>query len=271
VIVASLVFGRRLARVAKKGEAIGLMVPNSIGAAVAFLALQATGRVPAMLNHTAGVDAVLSACRTAQLRTVVTSRRFIELAKLDALAAQLGGAVEIIWLEDLRARLGVVDKLYGLFALRLRDGAAASASSPRTRGDPLPRVRRAPKGVVLSTPSPANRRQLRRVDFSRLTRCSTRCRCSTAWPHCRVPTAALAGVRVSLYPSPLHYRSSPSSPTTWRNLVIRHRHLLAGYGRAPTAGFLCPAPCVRRAEAVRDETRWCGPSASGSASSKAMA
>src|SRR5436305_9077772 len=117
VIVASLVLDRRLARVAKQGEAVGLMVPNSIGAAVAFFGLEANGRVPAMLNHTAGADAVLSACRTAGLRVVVTSRRFIELAKLETLAERLAEAVDIVWLEDLRGQLGLADKIYGLFAL----------------------------------------------------------------------------------------------------------------------------------------------------------
>ena len=111
------------------------MLPNSIGAALAFLALQATGRVPAMLNHTAGVDAVLSACRTAGLHLVITSRRFVELAKLDALAERAGRqTVEIVWLEDLRATLGLADKLYGLVAPRFaasrhrRLGIAASRS-----------------------------------------------------------------------------------------------------------------------------------------------
>ena len=90
-VAASLVLGRRLARGTARGETVGLMLPNSVGAALAFLALQATGRVPAMLNHTAGVDGVLSACRTAGLRRVVTSRRFVELAKLDAARRALGG------------------------------------------------------------------------------------------------------------------------------------------------------------------------------------
>ena len=107
VIATSLVLGRRLARRTERGEAVGIMLPNSIAAGVAFLALQAIGRVPAMLNHTAGVDAVLSACRTAGLRLVITSRRFVELAKLDALAAALAQTVEIVWLEDLRATLGI--------------------------------------------------------------------------------------------------------------------------------------------------------------------
>ncbi len=105
-IAASLVLGRRLARGTARGDTVGLMLPNSVGAALAFLALQATGRVPAMLNHTAGIDGVLSACRTAGLRRVITSRRFVELAKLDALAERLAGEVELIWLEDVREKLG---------------------------------------------------------------------------------------------------------------------------------------------------------------------
>src|SRR5262249_6102030 len=101
-----------------RGETVGLMVPNSVAAAIAFLGLQATGRVPAMLNHTSGADGVLSSCRTAGLRRGVTSRRFVELAKLGALAERLAEEVELVWLEDVRTRLGFGDKLYGAVAQR---------------------------------------------------------------------------------------------------------------------------------------------------------
>src|SRR5262249_25323573 len=117
-IAASLVLGRRLARGTASGEMVGLMLPTSVGAAIAFLALQAAGRVPAMLNHTSGIDGVLSACRTAGLRRVVTSRRFVELAKLADLAEQLAGELDLVWLEDVRAKLSLFDKLYGAVALR---------------------------------------------------------------------------------------------------------------------------------------------------------
>jgi acyl-[acyl-carrier-protein]-phospholipid O-acyltransferase/long-chain-fatty-acid--[acyl-carrier-protein] ligase len=239
------------------------MVPNSIGAAVAFLALQATGRVPAMLNHTAGADAVLSACRTAQLRTIVTSRRFIELAKLDALAAQLGGAVEIIWLEDLRARLGLVDKLYGLFALRFaasrhrRLGILASdpAAILFTSGS-----EGTPKGVVLSHANLlANRRQLAaRVDFSPADQVLN------ALPmfHSFGLTAGfllplLAGVRVFLYPSPLHYRIVPElAYGIGATLLFGTDTFLAGYGRAAHPyDFYALRYVFAGAEAVREETR----------------
>ncbi|HEU0218967.1 MAG TPA: MFS transporter, partial [Stellaceae bacterium] len=45
LIAASLVLGRRLGRITARGEIVGVMLPNSVGAAVGFLALQATGRV----------------------------------------------------------------------------------------------------------------------------------------------------------------------------------------------------------------------------------
>ena len=108
------------------------MLPNSVGAALAFLGLQATGRVPAMLNHTSGIDGVLSACRTAGLRLVVTSRRFVELAKLDASRRPRWPArCELVWLEDVRAEIGLVDKLYGAVAPRL---AGPLAPPARHRG-----------------------------------------------------------------------------------------------------------------------------------------
>ncbi|HEX2151370.1 MAG TPA: AMP-binding protein, partial [Stellaceae bacterium] len=263
VIAASLVLGRRLARHTERGEAVGVMVPNSIAAGVAFLALQATGRVPAMLNHTSGVDAVLSACRTAEIRTVITSRRFIELAKLDSLAAALADAVEIVWLEDLRAKLGVFDKLYGLIAPRIaaarhrRFGIAASdpAVILFTSGS-----EGAPKGVVLSHANLlANRRQLAaRVDFSPADHLLN----PLPMFHSFGLTGGfllplLSGVRVFLYPSPLHYRIVPElAYGIGATVLFGTDTFLAGYARAASPyDFYALRYVFAGAEPVREETR----------------
>jgi acyl-[acyl-carrier-protein]-phospholipid O-acyltransferase/long-chain-fatty-acid--[acyl-carrier-protein] ligase len=263
VVAASLVLGRRLARMAGKGEAVGLMVPNSIGAAIAFLGLEAFGRVPAMLNHTAGADAVLSACRTAGLRAVVTSRRFIELAKLENLVERLAAAVEIVWLEDLRGQLGLIDKIYGLFAPRVaarrhrRRGIAASdpAAILFTSGS-----EGAPKGVVLSHANLlANRRQIAaRVDFSP----SDQVLNALPMFHSFGLTAGfllpvLAGVRVFLYPSPLHYRIVPElAYGIGATLLFGTDTFLAGYARAANPyDFYALRYVFAGAEPVREETR----------------
>ena len=58
------------------------MLPNSVGAVVAFFALQAFGRVPAMLNFSTGTKNMIAALTAARIKTVLTSRRFVETARM---------------------------------------------------------------------------------------------------------------------------------------------------------------------------------------------
>jgi len=262
-VAASFALGRRLARGTKPGETVGLMLPNSVGAAIAFLALQATGRVPAMLNHTSGPDGVLSACRTAELRRVVTSRRSVELAKLAPLSERLAGEVELVWLEDVRAKLGLADKLYGAvgqrFAAVLHRRLGVSASDTAavlfTSGS-----EGAPKGVALSHANLlANRRQIAaRVDFSPADLALN------ALPmfHSFGLTGGfllplLSGVRVFLYPSPLHYRIVPEiAYATGATILFGTDTFLAGYARRGNPyDFYALRYVFAGAEPVREETR----------------
>jgi acyl-[acyl-carrier-protein]-phospholipid O-acyltransferase/long-chain-fatty-acid--[acyl-carrier-protein] ligase len=263
MIAASLVLGRRLARGTAPGDKIGLMLPSSVGAALAFLAVQATGRVPAMLNHTAGADGVLSACRIAGLRRVITSRRFVELAKLGVLAERLTGEVELAWLENVREKLGVIDKFYGAIALRfaapMHRRLGISPSDPAavlfTSGS-----EGAPKAVVLSHANLlANRRQIAaRVDFSPADLALN------ALPmfHSFGLTGGfllplLSGVRAYLYPSPLHYRIVPEiAYATDATILFGTDTFLTGYARrANPYDFYALRYVFAGAEPVREETR----------------
>jgi acyl-[acyl-carrier-protein]-phospholipid O-acyltransferase/long-chain-fatty-acid--[acyl-carrier-protein] ligase len=263
VVAASFVLGGKLTRGTRPGERVGLMLPNSVGAAIAFLALQATGRVPAMLNHTTGIDGVLAECKTAELRRVVTSRRFVEAAKLVTLAERLAGAVEVIWLEDVRAQLGLLDKLYGAFALRF----AARLHTRRgvSAGDPAAVLFTSgsegePKGVALSHANLlTNRRQIAaRVDFSPADLALN------ALPmfHSFGLTGGfllplLSGVRVFLYPSPLHYRIVPEiAYMTGATILFGTDTFLTGYARrANPYDFYALRYVFAGAEPVRAETR----------------
>jgi acyl-[acyl-carrier-protein]-phospholipid O-acyltransferase/long-chain-fatty-acid--[acyl-carrier-protein] ligase len=170
-----------------------------------------------MLNYSAGVDGMRTACEAATLRTVFTSRAFLEkgklTAKLEQLLAQMP-QLRVIYLEDLRPQFTLMDKLWlMLYALR----APRSVMRPAQPDDPAVVLFTSgsegkPKGVVLS-----HRNLLANVAQARaMVEFSFKDKFLVALPlfHSFGLTAGLivpllTGARVFLYPSPLHYRLVP--------------------------------------------------------------
>ncbi|MGE5516789.1 MAG: acyl-[ACP]--phospholipid O-acyltransferase [Bacteroidota bacterium] len=263
LVASSLALGRVLSRHAKGGEAVGLMLPNANAAVATFFALQATGRVPAMLNFSTGAGNVLAACEAARIRTVVTSRRFIEQARLTALAEALEARLSVLYLEDVAAGMGPLSKLYGLLARpfaatmhrrarRTPDDAAVILFTSGSEGTP--------KGVVLSHANIlANCAQLAaRVAFTPTDSVFN------ALPvfHSFGLTGGLllplfAGLKVFLYPSPLHYRIVPEMVyDTNSTIMFGTDTFLSGYGRvASPYDFYSVRYVFAGAERVKDETR----------------
>ena len=132
IIRASFALGHALKRDTRARECVGVLLPTGMGAAVAIFALTAYGRVPTMLNFTAGEAGLKSALKTAQVRRIVTARRFIELAKLDDLAAALSQQCELVYLEDVRAKLSLRDKLAAAAGSLAPKLVAARASHKKT-------------------------------------------------------------------------------------------------------------------------------------------
>ncbi|MBN9319782.1 MAG: AMP-binding protein [Caulobacterales bacterium] len=151
LIRASFALGRKLAAITAPREHVAIMLPSSVGAVVTFFALHAIGRIPTMLNFTAGIRNLKAACKLAGVKHVLTSHRFIEQAKLHDLIDALEGQATIVYLEDVRKSVGTTDKLYaavaGFFPQQFR--AAAKPSDPGvvlfTSGS-----FGAPRGVVLT-------------------------------------------------------------------------------------------------------------------------
>jgi acyl-[acyl-carrier-protein]-phospholipid O-acyltransferase / long-chain-fatty-acid--[acyl-carrier-protein] ligase len=110
ILRASFALGSALRKGTKSGESVGIMLPAGAAAVIAFFAVSAYGRVPTMLNFTSGAASLKSALKTAEVKRIITAHRFIELGKFEDLIAELQGTAEIVYLEDVRAKLSVIDK-----------------------------------------------------------------------------------------------------------------------------------------------------------------
>ncbi|HEY0438240.1 MAG TPA: AMP-binding protein, partial [Phenylobacterium sp.] len=151
LIRASFALGRKIAAFTRPGERVGVMLPASSAAVVTFFALHAFGRTPTMLNFTAGIRNLKAACELAGVKRVLTSHRFVEQGKLHDLVDALETLTTVSYLEDVRASVGLADRLFAAAAGALPRQFRA-ASKPSDAGVILFTSGSfgAPKGVVLS-------------------------------------------------------------------------------------------------------------------------
>jgi acyl-[acyl-carrier-protein]-phospholipid O-acyltransferase/long-chain-fatty-acid--[acyl-carrier-protein] ligase len=261
LIAASFALGKVLAPRTTAGERVGVLLPTSRGAVVTFFALQTEGRVPAMLNFSTGPAAAQSACTGAEIKLVVTARQFVEKAKLEPMVAALASQTTVLYLEDLRGEIGLGTRIGAL----MRAIFARPNHRPERADEPAVVLftsgsEGTPKGVVLSHRNLlANRHQLGAVvDFN------PRDIVFNALPvfHSFGLTGGLllpllAGVRVFLYPSPLHYRTVPElAYGVNATIVFGTDTFLSGYARvADNYDFYSVRYVFAGAERVKAETR----------------
>jgi acyl-[acyl-carrier-protein]-phospholipid O-acyltransferase / long-chain-fatty-acid--[acyl-carrier-protein] ligase len=208
----TLVLGLLVRRNSTRGETVGILLPNLAATLCVVIGMTAFRRTPAMLNYTAGSEGMQSACVAASISTIVTSRKFLETARLQGQVAALQN-VKVIYLEDLQPSVTASVKLWALLHLFFPKllGRNVASDSPAvvlfTSGS-----EGRPKGVVLSHRAIlSNIAQIRAItDFT------AEDRLFNALPifHCFGLTAGgllpiLTGIKLFLYPSPLHYRLIP--------------------------------------------------------------
>ena len=111
IILQSILLSINLKKQTNVSEYIGVMLPNSIALSVLFFALQFIGRVPAMLNFTSGSFAIKRACQTAQIKTIYTSKAFIQKAKLENPIKELEKECKIFYLEDIKEKINLKSKI----------------------------------------------------------------------------------------------------------------------------------------------------------------
>jgi len=266
LITRSFALGKVLSKHTQTQEYVGVLLPNSVGTLVTFFALQAYNRVPAMLNFSAGVSSLVSASQTAELEHVITSRRFIEMGKLDAvISAFEERGIKILYLEDCANEVSFTSKLKSLAASYFPQWAWQHNSPLRTPEAPAVVLFTSgseglPKGVVLNHRNlQANRAQLAAsIDFS-----------PTDTVFNALPVfhsfgltggtllPVLNGVRTFFYPSPLHFRIIPEIIyDTNATILFGTDTFLSGYARfAHPYDFYSLRYVFAGAEKLKDETR----------------
>lgn len=265
LVLGALVLGRKLAAVTQPDERVGLLLPNVQAMAVTLFGLSAYGRVPALLNFTAGAKNLKAAGELAGLKTIVTSRRFVDQGKLDDELEALGEGRRIVYLEDVRKQVTSLDKAFGALmslapGLAHRpheakpDDAAVVLFTSGTEGTP--------KGVVLTHANLVS--NARQVFAHAAGAISERDIFMNPLPafHSFGLTAGilvplLHGMKVVLYPSPLHYKQVPKLiGETGATFLLATDTFLQGYARAAEPDTLKSVRyVVAGAERVKAETR----------------
>ena len=111
-LAAAVVLARRLRQPCQGQQRVGVMLPPCIGGAAFAFAASLAGKTAVAINFTVGRAAIESAVRQSDLRTVVTSRLFVERLD-DEVRAALDG-VELIYLEELLQGVGAFERIGAL-------------------------------------------------------------------------------------------------------------------------------------------------------------
>ena len=263
VVIGAEVLGWAFASRTRRGEPVGVLLPNVAAVAPTFFGLVAFGRVPAMLNFSAGPKNLLVACKAGNIRKVISSRRFIAEGKLEELVEALEAHVEILWLEDIGKALSPFAKVRGVLSSWLArplhrlfrvkpDDVAVLLFTSGSEG--------APKGVALTHANVlANVEQ-----FLRTLELQSDDSLFNPLPvfHSFGMTVGLIapfaiGMRVFFYPTPLHYKQIPALiRESGSTILIGTDTFAAGWARMAEPGdFAKLRLVVLGAEKIKPATR----------------
>ena len=208
----SLALGRLACKVSKPNQAVGVLMPNITNTAGLILGMMAFKRIPAMLNYTSGTAGIQNACIAAKINTIMTSRQFLETAKLQEVVAQLKD-IKIVYLEDLRPQFGLLDRAWLIgYALHFPRAAMEKIQAEDTAVIIFTSGSEGkPKGVVHSHKSIlANIHQIMAtLDFNPTDKFMMSLPMFHAFGFTGTLLPLLSGIRIMLFPSPLQYRVIP--------------------------------------------------------------
>lgn len=199
---------------ARDVKRVGVLLPNVNATPVVLLSLWSLGKEPCVFNFSSGPAIMLACAQLADLKQVITSRAFLERARLDVSVLSAAG-IELLYLEDIRAGISRGAKLRGLIRQTFSPGLTCAPIDPHSAAVILftSGSEGVPKGVELTHRNLlANLRQMIAV-----TDLTDHDRIFNAMPlfHSFGLTVGtllplVRGMMVFIYPTPLHYRVVPT-------------------------------------------------------------
>jgi len=125
----SVFLAERLKKTWSGQTMVGLLLPPSVPGALVNWAAMLSGKVPVNLNYTLAASALASCAQQCGLKTVITSRAFLEKVKLTVPG-------EVLYLEDLAAKPGPLEKIRALLKAWLLPAGWLEASLRTTKPEP---------------------------------------------------------------------------------------------------------------------------------------
>ena len=119
LLTAVICFARLIKRLSPE-QNIGLLLPTSNAGAITNMACLLRGKTVVNLNYTSSLDAIRSAIEKAEIKTIYSSKKFIE--KLTKKGIQIESIVnhcEIVYLEDISKTISPLQKLSTLCLVNL--------------------------------------------------------------------------------------------------------------------------------------------------------
>ena len=149
-LIASIVLGNEIKRITEGQDKIGVLLPSTVGGALANIAIPLIGKIPVNLNFTASADAFNSSIEQCGIKTVITARPFVE-----KIGAKCPVPEDAVYIEDLLKGISHGAKIRALLKALFVPASALYPIERTSPDDPATIIFSSgstgePKGIMLS-------------------------------------------------------------------------------------------------------------------------